>query len=173
MLDKLVTFIINQINHILPIYFIYEYQLGIRFWCGRFQNIITPGIWFKIPYLHTMMRENSVDTTILLPAQSVITLDEKELIVKGSIGYKIIDIKKFFLNVYDTTSALSDRTCIIIKDVISLSTFKECKDIDLKEIFLRRVQIEVEPYGIKVQYVALLDITNSRSYRLFNETNII
>jgi regulator of protease activity HflC (stomatin/prohibitin superfamily) len=169
MFDKLIDFIINQINNIIPCYIVYEYMNGVRFRFGKLHGTLAPGLHFKIPYVDTMMRDNTVDTTMLLPAQSVITKDGKELIVKGSIGYKIFDVAKFFCNVYDTRSALSDRTCVIIRAVISECTFEQVKDVNIDAVFLKLAKKAVKDYGIEVQYVSLIDITNSRSYRLFNE----
>jgi regulator of protease activity HflC (stomatin/prohibitin superfamily) len=169
MFDKLIDFIVNQINNIVPFYVVYEYMGGVRFRWGKYHSSLKPGFHWKIPYVDTMMRDNTVDTTMLLPAQSVITKDGKELIVKGSIGYKIFDVAKFFCNVYDTRSALSDRTCVIIREVISECTFNQVKDVTIDEVFLSMAKEAVKDYGIEVQYVALIDITNSRSYRLFNE----
>lgn len=169
-LDKLIDFIIAQLQHLIPIYFVYEYQLGIRFWCGKFQKVISPGIWFKIPYFNTMMRENTVDTTMLLLSQSVITKDGIELVVQGSVGYKIVDIKKFFLQVYDVKSAIRDKSMVIIRDIVAESQFDFVRDIDLSELLQTLVQKEVDDYGIGINFVSLVSITQSSSVRLMNET---
>jgi len=116
-----------------------------------------------------MCRESAVDTTLLLPAQSVVTQDNKAVVLRGSVGYRITDIGKYFNNVYDTKSAISDNACLMIRQVCSIKTFEDIKDIDLGVSFRKLLQKQVTPYGIKINFVGLVDITESRSYRLFNE----
>ncbi len=43
-----------------------------------------------------------------LDAQSVTTKDEKEVVAKGIIKYKIADLSKQFTDVYDAVDAISD-----------------------------------------------------------------
>ena len=174
MLNSLIEFLKTQLNHIIPIGAVYEFQLGIRMRFGRVNKILVPGWWFKIPYIDVIMVEQSVDTTMLLPAQAIVTKDNKQLIVKGSVGYKIVDIEKFYCNVWDTRSAISDRACVIIKDTLSSLTFEMCKDSSIIDSrMLEELQLLVVDYGIEIHFVSLVSITESRSFMLFNESNIL
>lgn len=169
MLDKLIDFILGQIRNIVPIAAIHQYQGGCMYTFGKHPRALPPGWYFKFPYINTVAVDNVVDTTILLPAQSVITKDNKQIIVKGSVGFKVINFVKFFNNVYDTKSALSDRTNVIIKELISANNFDSIRDSIFDAAILSILQRQVSKYGIKVQYACLIDITESRSFRLFNE----
>jgi regulator of protease activity HflC (stomatin/prohibitin superfamily) len=169
-LDKLIDFIIQQINELIPFYFVYEYQGGARFFCGRYKGELKPGLSWKIPWLHTMMRENIIDTTMLLASQSVVSNDKVELVVRGSIGYKIIDVPKYFLNVYDTKSALGDNAMVTIKDTISLCSYEQISDMDIQNVLEQDLRSKVDKYGIEINFFTLTDCTKGRSYRLFNES---
>lgn len=169
MFDKLIQFLLNQINNIIPIATIHQYQGGCMYTFGKHPRALVPGWHFKIPYFNTYSRDNVVDTTNETPAQSVITGDNIEIIVKGSIGFKVIDYVKYFNKVYDTKSAIMDRGMVTIKETIAYLDFEFIKETDLKEILKEKLQEQVEKYGIEIQYFALSNITRGRSFRLFNE----
>jgi regulator of protease activity HflC (stomatin/prohibitin superfamily) len=170
MFDKLIDFILGQIRSIVPIATIHVYQGGCMYTFGKRPRPLLPGWYFKFPYINTCAVDNVVDTTMLLPAQSLQTKDNRQIIVKGSIGFKVIDFLKFFNNVYDTKSALSDRANVIIKELVITNNFDSISDLVFDISLAAKLQSQVKKYGIKVQYAALIDITESRSFRLFNET---
>lgn len=173
MLDKLFEFLKSQINNILPFTVVYQYNKAVRLRFGKFNQVLEPGFYWKIPYIDTIISEQSVDTTMLLPAQSVITKDRKEIVVKGCIGYKIDNIGKFICNVWDTRGALADKTCSIIKETISFCDFIDCMGNNLDYVLTKTISKQVKKYGIKINFVSLVDITESKSIRLFNETGNI
>jgi membrane protease subunit HflC len=172
MFDKLIDFILNQIKNIIPFVIIFQFQNGVRYTFGRKSKVLKPGIHFKFPYVQTVLSDNVVDTTMVLPAQSVITSDGKELIVKGVVGFSIENIEDFYNKVYDTRSAISDKTCIIIRNTISVNEFETCITNvgGINDALTEDTQSEVAQYGIKINFVALIDLTESPSFRLFNET---
>lgn len=169
MFDKLISFILDQIQFALPIYFVYQYHRGCRYRGGKFIEELQPGIHLKIPWFDRILVESYVDTTILLPAQSIITKDGKGIVVRGTIGYKIVSVSKYFNNVYDTKSAISDNGCLVIRQLFAINTFEDAKDVGYGVILKKLLQREVRNYGIKINFFGLIDISESRSYRLFNE----
>jgi len=175
MFDKLIDFIINQINNIIPLVIILKFQKGVRYTFGKHSKILNPGIHFKFSYLQTVLRDNIVDTTTSLPAQSVITIDKKEVVVKSVIGYRISNIDKFFNKVYDTKSAILDITSAEIKDSVNANKYNDiCKDpINFGELLKNEVQKKVGKYGIHINFISLTDFTVCSSFRLFNENNPI
>jgi regulator of protease activity HflC (stomatin/prohibitin superfamily) len=172
-MKEILEFFKTQLHHLIPIAVVYQFQMGIRLRFGKLYSKLNPGWHWKIPYIDTVMVEQSVDTTMLLPAQSVITADKKQLIVRGSVGYRISNIASFYCNVWDTRSALADRTCVVIKEKIAANTMENCLGNKLDKEFLKRVKAFAKKYGIDVFYVSLTDITESKSFRLFNDQNII
>jgi regulator of protease activity HflC (stomatin/prohibitin superfamily) len=169
MFDRLIDFILSQITHLVPIATIHEYQGGVMYRFGRYRRSLTPGWYFKFPYINTYARDTVVDTTILLPAQSVTTKDRKLIVVKGSVGFRITDFSLYFNKVYDTKSAISDRCCVLIKDLAVINTAAMIRSDKFDITLTQLLQEQVDQYGIDIQYAALIDITESTSYRLFNE----
>jgi len=164
MLDKLIQFILDQIVHIVPLTIILQFNNGVKYRFGKYVKTLKPGIYFKFPYLERILQEQAVDTTILLPAISV-----NNYVARGSIGYKITDMGKYYNKVYNTKSALSDLGCVILR----LACMVNERDVIVQEDFgdyLRQLlQKEVRNYGIKINFFELAEFTDSRSYKLFNE----
>jgi regulator of protease activity HflC (stomatin/prohibitin superfamily) len=171
MFDKLIDFVLNQINNIIPFVFIMQFQTGVKYRCGKYIKVLESGPHWKFPYIETVLKDNTVDTTMLLPAQSIVTEDLIEVVVKTTVGYTVVDIDKFFNKVYDSKSALADRSCVIVRNTIAANEYKliQSDPISFNESLTEQVQDEVKEYGIKINFVALIDFTKSRSYRLFNE----
>lgn len=170
MLDKLVEFLLNLIDKILPLIIIKQYQQGVFFTFGKFKKIIGPGIHAKIPFFDDIDIFPVVTTTIPLHAQSVITKDGIEVVIKAQIKYKIENLEVFCIEVYDAINALSDTSSGIIFSVIKEHTYEECRELDLNEIITDKVRSEAKTWGLKVNIVTITDFSKMRSIRLFNES---
>jgi regulator of protease activity HflC (stomatin/prohibitin superfamily) len=173
MFDKLIEFLLNIIEDIMPVFFVKQYNNGILLRMGKFVRVVKPGVVFKIPFLDKVEITTIVTTTLSVPTQSVITKDKKQLVVKSVVKYKIADVELFMLNVYDSTDAISDITQAIIKEQISLRTFEECTDNDFDNTVTKKLRVEMKKWGIEVDRVTLTDIGQIKSLRLFNEGALI
>lgn len=173
MFDKLIEFLLNIIEDIMPVFFVKQYNNGILLRMGKFVRVVKPGVVFKIPFLDKIEVVTIVTTTLSVPTQSVITKDKKQLVVKSVVKYKISDVELFMLNVYDSTDAISDITQAIVKEQISLRTFEECTDNDFDNTVTKKLRVEMKKWGIEVDRVTLTDIGQIKSLRLFNEGALI
>ena len=173
MFDKLIEFLLNIIEDIMPVFFVKQYNNGILLRMGKFVRVVKPGVVFKIPFLDKVEITTIVTTTLSVPTQSVITKDKKQLVVKSVVKYKISDVELFMLNVYDSTDAISDITQAIVKEQISLRTFEECTDNDFDNTVTKKLRVEMKKWGIEVDRVTLTDIGQIKSLRLFNEGALI
>jgi regulator of protease activity HflC (stomatin/prohibitin superfamily) len=173
MFDKLIEFLLNIIEDILPVYFVKQYDNGILLRMGKFIKVLKPGLTFKIPFLDKIETTTIVTTTLSVPTQSVITKDKKQLVVKGVVKYNIFDVELFILTVYDATDAISDITQAIIKEQISLRSFDQCTESDFDNTITKKLRVEVKKWGIEVERVTLTDMGQIKSLRLFNEGSLL
>jgi regulator of protease activity HflC (stomatin/prohibitin superfamily) len=169
MFDRLIEFIMNQINNIVPVAEIFQFQKGVRYRFGKTDKTLDPGWHLKIPFFDKVLQESVVLTTLTLPVQSVISKDNKNLVVKGTIVLIVDDIVKYLNTIYNARDAIADRTCLIIREVIKEKTFEECRSEDLNKIFTRKIRKIAKEHGMYIFLVGLTDITDSFSLRLYNE----
>lgn len=172
MFDKLIDLIIQWISDILPLVIIPSYEAGVLLRCGKFKKELNKGLHFKIPFFDEVLRQHIVVTTLSLPAQSLYTSDNQNIVVKGVIKYKISDVQIFLLEVYDAKDAISDMTMSIIKNVIIGLPFAKCLDVELDNLLTKKVRSESKKWGVEIQQVTLTDIAPIKSFRIINDTEI-
>jgi regulator of protease activity HflC (stomatin/prohibitin superfamily) len=174
MFDKLIDFILEFIDQILPVTIIKEYNKGAFFRLGKFKKIINPGLHFKIPFLDNIDVHTVVTTTMTLPAQSVVTKDGVSVVIKAQIKYDIEDLSIFAVKVYDAIDAISDMTCGIIFQAIKNKTYQEACTSDLNKLITNNARKEAKQWGINIETITITDFSQMQSIRLFNEgSNII
>ena len=170
-LSKIVDFLLNQLKNIIPVAVVYEYQGGVMYKFAKFCKELKPGWHFKFPYVHTYAVVNTVDTTLLISAQTVICKDNVELTVRGSVGYHIVNVPNYFNKVEDQKSAINDRTEKIIRECASVTISEDFLDMDFSSVLQDILQKEVDKYGIEIDYVVLVEVSKAISIKLFNETS--
>lgn len=169
MFDKLIDFILKQITYIIPFVIIFQFNKGVRYRFGKFKSELEPGFYLKIPYLDTVLQTQAVDTTILLPTQSIRSKDRKEIVVRATVGYKIKNMAYYYNRVYDSKSAVSDISCMLLRGMCVQNTRNNIETIEFGEALKNQLQETIEGYGITVNFFQLTECTECNSYKLFNE----
>lgn len=170
MFDKLIDVIISFLDKLTPFVILKQYEEGVFMRLGIYRKSVGPGLHWKIPIADEIDAYPVVTTTIPLHAQSIVTRDEVEIVVKAQTKYKISDIKKYALDTYDATNALSDISAGVIYEITSSLTYKECINCDLNALITKQVQKQAKFWGFEVIQVKITDFSKMRSIRLFNET---
>lgn len=171
MFDKIIDFIISIWDKLTFFQIVKQYQQGAWLRFGKLRKIVGPGLYFKIPLLDEIDCYHVLTTAMTLDAQSVTTKDEKEVVAKGIIKYKIADLSKQFTDVYDAVDAISDVSMGIIKNIISKKTWEECKEEGLDNEITKKVRTEAKKWGIEVEAVTLSDLSRMRSFRFLTFQN--
>lgn len=171
MFDKIIDFIISIWDKLTFFQIVKQYQQGAWLRFGKLRKIVGPGLYFKIPLLDEIDCYHVLTTAMTLDAQSVTTKDEKEVVAKGIIKYKIAYLSKQFTDVYDAVDAISDVSMGIIKNIISKKTWEECKEENLDNEITKKVRTEAKKWGIEVEAVTLSDLSRMRSFRFLTFQN--
>jgi len=156
-------------HEIKPAFIVSAYQKAIILRNGKFLKVCEPGFHLKIPFVDEYIEQHIVQTTQSLSAQSLITKDGKNIVVRGMVKYKISDVKTYLLEVFDATDAISDVSQGIIKSIIMSKTFDECLDNELDNTITKKCRIEIKKFGVEVMQVTLTDIAPIRTLRLIND----
>lgn len=169
MLDKLIDFLIEIIEKIIPVFIIKEYQQGVFFRLGKYKKDCYPGLHWKIPFLDDIEAHPVATTTLTLPAQSIVTKDGVAVVMKTTIKYKVSNIKIYGIEVGDAIDALSDMTCGINYNTVHNRTYQETCEQDIEKIITKEAKKEAKQWGIDVFKVTISDYSKINSLRLFNE----
>lgn len=166
MLDKLIDFLLQFLEHLLPVIVIPPYERGLRIRLGKNLGILGNGWHWKIPFADVVLTQMVVTTTIPLPEQTITTKDNCSIVVKSVIKYEISDVEKLLLEVNDAVDAVSDMTQGIIRDIFVSKDWSECNDPEIVKAITQKARTEAEKWGIKISKVTLTDLGLMRSIRL-------
>lgn len=169
MFDKLIDFLIDVLDKVLPVVIVNQFDKAVLLRRGLFVRVLEGGIHFKIPFVDEVMHQTYVTTTMNLPAQSLLTKDKKHIVVKAIIKYNVFDVKVLLLETWDAVDAISDTTQGIIKDVIMDSELAGI-DKDIDNAITIKARREAKKWGVDIEKVTFTNIGEIRSIRLFNET---
>lgn len=171
MFDKLIDFLLNLKDELIPIRIINEWEGGVHMRGGKFLREIKPGVRFKLPFIDHIWTAYTVPQTVDLLPQTLTTKDDKNIVLKGIIRYKVNDCKKYLMSVNSAKDVLVDTVQGIIREIIEDYTWGS--NVELNQLITEKSAKVVKVWGIKVESVTLTDFGIIRTYRLMTEKNTI
>lgn len=171
MLSWLGTFLEKFWEQLMPCYIVEQYNEAVQLRNGKFIRHVKKGLWGKIPFTDKIYEHAVIPTTMDLTSQSLVTRDDKNIVVKAIIKYRVYDVKIFLLEVMGAREALEDMTKAIIKKIITALSWEDCKTTDVDNQITIKARNEAKKWGIEIIQVSLTDIGLIWSVRLFNDTH--
>ena len=169
-MESIINFFLTQISEILPFFVVDEYENAIVLRLGKYTDrVYEAGAHWKWPYVDNVLKQYIITTTISMPAQSIMTMDEKGVVCKATVKYNIEDLPKFILNVYDQSDAISDTTQGIVAKEVGKRNLIELTGDDIDNEITKKLRLIVKKWGVNVDNVTLTDKVECASVRLFNE----
>jgi len=151
----------------LPIVnFVRDYQRVARFRLGRFEGMKGPGVVFKIPILHQIMKVDTRTEVLDIPKQTSITKDNAAIDIDFLVYLRVdinqadksvLEVENYHLAVVGlaTTTLRAIVGDIILDDVLSQRD-------RINELIRARLDHETERWGIKVTNVEIRELTVPR-----------
>jgi len=170
MFDRLFQILAEIWQQLIPFIIIDQTHKAVRLRFGQFKEVLEPGFYFKIPFADSILSHSVLWTTYSTPAQSLTTKDEKDVVVKLIIKYRIVDIQTFLLEVWDAIDAISDMTQGIAFEIVKERTWEELHTLDFKPLITRKSRVESKRWGIEIETVTPSDLAKIKSIRLLNDS---
>ena len=169
MFDKLLEFIMQFLEDILPFKIINDWEKGVFLRFGKYHKIVEPGLILKIPFIDKVWHSPVITQTIHLQPQTLTTLDEKDVVLKAIVRYHVDDVKKFLLNVMHASDVLVDTTQGVIRDTVEGYNWEELYEIS--ETLEKQVQEIAVNWGIKIERITLTDLGIVKTYRIMSDSS--
>lgn len=147
-------------------------ESGIRVTLGKHYRITPPGWYLYWPLIQDAEKIKVKTQVVDLRSQSLWTSDGQDLIVSGSIRYRISDAAKALLDVQDYDASIVTLSLGIIFDFVSKKTKDEIRTNleELKKQVLIGLRSEAQGWGLKIENLYLSDIGDAQNIRiLMNE----
>lgn len=157
-------------KELFPIFIVNQFENAIKLSGGRYTNKIYEAGWYwKYPFYDEVLTVTTILTTLSIPTQSLVTIDNKSITVKGVVKYKIDNVEAFLLEIYDATDAISDTAQGIIAKECTKRTWEEIRNEDIDNEITKKLRLAVKKWGVHIENVTLSDKTESTVLRIFNE----
>lgn len=167
MFDKLIDFLMQFMEDIIPFKTINEWEKGVFLRFGKCIKVVESGLKFKIPFVDKIWHTAVITQSIHLQPQTLTTLDEKGAVLKAIVRYHVQDVKKFLLNVMHASDVLVDTTQGVIRDTVEYSNWEDLDD--MCDDIQKEVQMIVQDWGIVIEKITLTDLGLVKTYRIMSD----
>lgn len=173
------TWLTNLLDRLLSIFprivIVAPDEAGVRVTPSFIKGVrvkdMTPGWWLVWPVIQQIDVIKVKTQIVDLRPQSVWTSDGKELVVSGSIKYRVDSAVKAVLDVFDYDANIRNLTLGIIFDFVNGKSLEKLDLVQLKDEILKGLREASRGWGLKIETVYLTDIGRVRNIRLLmNET---
>ncbi len=164
MFDKLIDIIASAWREVVPFVIVEQWNAAVHLRFGKFKRSLDGGLWFKIPFVDSIIENPVITQSVNLPAQTLTTVDGKGIVLKALVRYRVTDVKKFVLNVMHANDVLVDTTMGIIREVVEDKKWNDLNHID-NEITSEVSQF-VKKWGIEIEKVTISDLAIVRTFRI-------
>ncbi len=137
-----------------------QYEKGVRFLFGKFQNVMDPGWRFVWPIINSWQRVDIRVKAVDVPDQEAITLDNVSARVNAVIYYRVSDAKKAIIVVENFFFAVSQLAQTTMRNVVGETALDDLlsKRNQVADRIQSIIDKATDPWGIKVESVELKDI---------------
>jgi regulator of protease activity HflC (stomatin/prohibitin superfamily) len=167
MLAQLFSFIAQFWRLLLPWVVLDAEQVGFVRRLGVPHRTLKPGLTWKMPLLEHAEVEDSRCYVYILDPQSLRTADGEQVVLRISVCTRVVDARKYFLEVYDGRSNVQDVACGELAEAVQGASADDVLSGAVLAPVLRRVRAQARRWGMRVDSVKFVDATRARSLRLW------
>ncbi|GAK84315.1 putative stomatin/prohibitin-family membrane protease subunit aq_911 [Vibrio ponticus] len=142
-----------------------EYERGVVFFLGRFQEVKGPGLIILIPFIQQMVRVDLRTVVLDVPTQDLITRDNVSVRVNAVVYFRVVDPQMAINNIESYSDATSQLAQTTLRSVLGqheldeLLAERERLNKDLQAI----LDQQTDDWGIKIATVEVkhVDLNDS------------
>lgn len=144
----------------LSIRVVYQYEAGVTFRLGRYQNTRKPGLRFIIPIIDRMRKVDTRVLTMDVPSQEAITRDNVTVKVNAVVYFRVTNPEAAIIEVYNYMQATFQIAQTTLRSVLGQSELDEllANREKINQTLQKIIDDETEPWGIKVSVVEIKDV---------------
>lgn len=151
--------------HILP-----QEELGFIRHMGKPGRDLSPGYNWKCPLLETAETANGQEGVYVLDPQSLRTVDGVEIVMRVSVTFKVVDVRKFHLEAWGALDNIRDLVAGEVGEAVRSATAEALWQGAAVRQALKSSRDHARDWGIKIIRLRCQDATKGRSLRLWQTT---
>lgn len=167
MLDKLLDFLREIWNDIIPLEVIPPYNGGVQLRMGKLLRVLEGSKWYwKIPFADHVITESVVPRTERLTGLATTTLDGKAIGFDAVVTYRISDVQKALLEVNDLKDAIADTCAGTVGTVLSTVSWVHIINGDMVDTLTAACRKRGWKWGVEIQLVQLTGVAPVKNLRV-------
>lgn len=137
-----------------------EYERGVVFRLGRYQNIRGPGLYWMMPGVEQKTKVDVRTKTVDIQPQETVTADSVTIRVNAVLYYRILDANKAVNKVENYEIAVYQTAMTTLRNVVGQNILDDVlQNRDKVNFRVQEIVDEVtEPWGIVVERVEMKDV---------------
>lgn len=168
--------VVEWIGRFVPRWEVLDLTQGaVKFVGGKKAVPLGPGIHWYWPVMTKLFIYPTARQADDLRSQTMVTTDDKVIVVGGMIVYEVEDIEKLLAHTYHASQAVKDLSLTVIHDVCCQMSWEELKQGQRKgtlDTRLRNAAKEaLEPYGVRVIKAMLTDLAPAEVIKILQSTS--
>jgi regulator of protease activity HflC (stomatin/prohibitin superfamily) len=134
-----------------------EYERGVVFFLGRFQQVKGPGLAIVVPGIQQYVRVDLRTVVMDVPSQDVISRDNVSVKVNAVIYFRVLDPERAIIQVENFNMATSQLAQTTLRSVLGQHELDEMlSERDKRNLDIQRILDEqTDTWGIKVSNVEI------------------
>jgi regulator of protease activity HflC (stomatin/prohibitin superfamily) len=134
---------------------------------GKPVRDLKPGWNWRWPIIESGLTENAQEGVYCLDPQSLRTTDGVELVVRVSVTFRIVDIRKYYLEAWGALNNIRDLVAGEVGEAVSASTKDEVFDGTAIKLAQKSSREHAKEWGIKIIRLRRIDAAQGQSHRLW------
>ena len=137
-----------------------EYERGVIFRLGRFNNIRGPGMYWVIPLIDQKTQVDIRTKTVDIAPQEAVTADSVTIKVNAVLFYRILDASKAINKVENYQMAVYQAAMTTLRNVVGQNILDDIlQNRDKINYKVQEIVDEMtEPWGIEIERVEMKDV---------------
>lgn len=168
--------IAEWIGQFIPRWLILDTTEGaVKFVKGHTPVALAPGLHWYWPVTTKIREYPTAYQADRLPTQTIVTTDDKTIIVGAVVSYRVVDILPLVAHTHAAVTTVVNLSMTAVHDVCCRMSWAELKDeqrrstLDTK--LRNRAQRKLEEYGVRVEELVLVDLAPTRVLKLMQSTS--
>ena len=167
MLDKLLEWLREIWNDLVPIQIVSIYNGGVQLRMGKLLRVLDGGNWYwKIPFADNCLIDHVVPRTERLTGLATTTSDSKAIGFDAVITWRISDVRKALLEVSDLKDAIADSCAGIIGTELSNATWVDIIHGNTVDMLTKACRSRGWRWGVEIQQVQLTGVAPVKNLRV-------
>jgi regulator of protease activity HflC (stomatin/prohibitin superfamily) len=167
LIDRLLDLFLSAWALLVPWCILADDQVGLVRRLGVFHRVLKPGLSWKCPIIDVMLCETSALESVALREQSLCTRDGVCVTLRGIIAYRVVDPKKFIIEVDSPLSVINDVGASMIGELVpELDAAEVLQGTVFLDKLSRKVRARGKQWGVEIVSVGLADRTKARTFRV-------